>query len=116
MGISYSNAHNYYITGGMDPARPSVCPDAIDEGRDSQVSVLSIMTKLFSLLVLTALTIPDYSFIQSEADTILFSAYAVLRDSSYSGPIVADTDTYMAAAPISHETNARIGILEVYLP
>ena len=75
-----------------------MCPDAIDEGRDSQVSVLSIMTKLSTLL---ALTIPDYSFIQSEADTILFSAYAVLRDSSYSGPIVADTDTYMAAAPIS---------------
>ena len=46
---------------------------------------------------------PDYSFIQSEADTILFSVYAVLQDSGYSGPIVADTDTYMAAAPISQK-------------
>ena len=46
---------------------------------------------------------PDYSFIQSEADTILFSVYAVLRDSGYSGPIVADTDTYMAAVPISQK-------------
>ena len=46
---------------------------------------------------------PDYSFIQSEVDTILFSVYAVLRDSGYSGPIVADTDTYMAAAPISQQ-------------
>ena len=45
----------------------------------------------------------DYSFIPSEADTILFSVYAVLRDSGYSEPIVADTDTYMAAAPISQK-------------
>ena len=49
---------------------------------------------------------PDYSFSQSEADTILFSAYAVLRDSGYSGPVVidsADTDTYVAAAAISQK-------------
>ena len=92
-----------------------MCPDAIDEGRDSQVSVLSIMTKLSTLLVLTALTTPDYSFIQSEADTILFSAYAVLRDSSYSGPIVADTDTYMAAAPISQKLPGLLCIKETIL-
>jgi len=51
-------------------------------------------------------SMPDYSFSQSEADTILFSAYAVLRDSGYSGPVVidlADTDTYVAAAVISHK-------------
>ena len=51
-------------------------------------------------------SMPDYSFSQSEADTILFSTYAVLRDSGYSGPVVidsADTDTYVAAAAISHK-------------
>ena len=32
----------------------------------------------------------NYSFDQSEADTILFSAYAVLRESGYSGPVVID--------------------------
>ena len=49
---------------------------------------------------------PYYSFSQSEADTILFSAYAVLRDSGYSGPVVinsADTDTYVTAAAISQK-------------
>ena len=48
---------------------------------------------------------PDYSFIQSEADTIHFSAYAVLQHSGYStsGRVVADTDTYMAAAARSQK-------------
>ena len=46
----------------------------------------------------------NYSFEQSEADTILFSTYAVLRESGYNGPVVidvADTDAYVAAAAIS---------------
>ena len=46
----------------------------------------------------------NYSFDHSEADTILFSTYAVLRESGYSGPVVidvADTDAYVAAAAIS---------------
>ena len=48
----------------------------------------------------------DYTFHQSEADTIIFSAYAVLRESGYSGPVVidaADTDAYIAAASISQQ-------------
>lgn len=48
----------------------------------------------------------NYSFDQSEADTILFSAYTVLRESGYSGPVVidtADTDAYVAAAVISQK-------------
>ena len=46
----------------------------------------------------------NYSFDQSEADTVLFSAYAVLRESGYTGPVVIDTadmDGYVAAAFIS---------------
>ncbi|KAM3842683.1 17-beta-hydroxysteroid dehydrogenase type 2 [Diretmus argenteus] len=49
---------------------------------------------------------PDYSSEQSEADTILFSAYVVLRESGYSGPVVidvADTDAYVTAAVISQD-------------
>lgn len=49
---------------------------------------------------------PNYNFDQSEADTVLFSAYAALRESGYSGPVVvdtADTDAYVAAAAISHQ-------------
>lgn len=49
---------------------------------------------------------PNYSFEQSEADTILFSGYAVLREPGYSGPVVmgvADTDAYVAAAVISQQ-------------
>ena len=48
----------------------------------------------------------NYRFDQSEADTILFSIYAVLRESGYSGPVVidaADTDAYIAAAVISQQ-------------
>jgi len=48
----------------------------------------------------------QYSFDQSEADTILFSFYAVLRESGYTGPVVidaTDTDVYIAAAYISHQ-------------
>ena len=46
----------------------------------------------------------NYSFDQSEADTVLFSPYAVLQESGYSGPVVIDaagTDAYVAAAVIS---------------
>lgn len=49
---------------------------------------------------------PNYSFDQSEADTILFSAYVVLRQSGYNDPVVidaADTDVYVAAAALSHQ-------------
>ena len=45
--------------------------------------------------------IDNYSFDQSEADTILFSSYAVLRELRYSRPVVvdaADTDAYVTAA------------------
>ena len=48
----------------------------------------------------------NYSFEQSEADTILFSTYAVLLESGYNGPVVidvADTDAYVAAAAISRQ-------------
>ena len=41
------------------------------------------------------------SFDQSQAENVIFSAYAVLRESGYSGPVVidaADTDAYVAAA------------------
>ena len=51
MGISYSNAlilRDAWTLHDLD--RCSVCPDAIAEG------VLSIMTKLSTLLALTALT------------------------------------------------------------
>ena len=46
----------------------------------------------------------NYIFDQSEADSVLFSTYAVLRKSGYSGPVVidaADTDAYVAAVDIS---------------
>ncbi|CAJ1081845.1 hypothetical protein KUCAC02_030351 [Xyrichtys novacula] len=46
----------------------------------------------------------DYSIEQSEADTILFTVHAGLRQSGYSGPVVidaADTDVYVAASVIS---------------
>ena len=53
--------------------------------------------------VSTQQPVQNYSFYQSEADTVLFFAYAVLRESGYSGPVVigaADTDAYVAAAVI----------------
>lgn len=48
----------------------------------------------------------NYCFAQSEADTVIFSIYAALRELGYSGPVVidsADTDTYVAAAVISQQ-------------
>ena len=36
---------------------------------------------------------PDYSFSQSETDTIPFSAYTALQDSGYNGPVVIDSAT-----------------------
>ncbi len=54
----------------------------------------------------TQQSMQNYSFDHAEADTILFSAYAVLRESGYSGPVVmdvADTDAYVAAAFISQQ-------------
>ena len=47
-----------------------------------------------------------FSFDQSEADTILFSAYIVLRESGYSGPVAidaTDTDAYVTSAAISQQ-------------
>ena len=47
-----------------------------------------------------------YSFDQFETDTVLFSAYAVLCETGYSGPAAidaADTDAYIAAAVISQQ-------------
>ena len=55
----------------------------------------------------------QYSFYQSEADTILFSVYAVLRESGYSGPVVidaTDTDLFVAAAYISHQLHGILGV------
>ncbi|KAG0720810.1 hypothetical protein GWK47_047693 [Chionoecetes opilio] len=54
----------------------------------------------------TQQSMQNYSFDQSEADTVLFSAYAVLRESGYTGPVVidaTDTDAYVAAAFISQQ-------------
>ena len=48
----------------------------------------------------------NYTFDQSEGGTVLFSAYAVLCESGYSGSVVidaADTDAYVAAAVISQQ-------------
>ena len=48
----------------------------------------------------------NYSFDQSEADTMLFSTYALLRESGCSEPVVidaADTDAYVSAAVISQQ-------------
>ena len=41
------------------------------------------------------------SFDQSQADSVLFSAYAFLRESGHTGPVVIDAacrDAYVAAA------------------
>ena len=43
----------------------------------------------------------NYNFDHSKADNVLFSAYAVLRESGYSGPVVIDT--YVAAEVISQQ-------------
>ncbi|KAK7085391.1 hypothetical protein SK128_008759, partial [Halocaridina rubra] len=54
----------------------------------------------------TQQSMQNYSFDQSEADTVLFSVNAELRDSGYTGPFVidaADTDAYVAAAFISQQ-------------
>ena len=62
-----------------------------------------------TLLVPTAPTQPpmqNFNFDQSEADTVLFSPYAVLRESGYSGCVIidaSDTDAYVAAAVISQQ-------------
>ena len=53
----------------------------------------------------------NYSFDQSEADTVLFSAYAVLRESGYTGLVVidaADTDAYVTAAVISQQLSIEL--------
>ena len=48
----------------------------------------------------------NYNFDQCEADTVFFSAYAVLREYGYSGSVVidtADTNAYVAAGDISQQ-------------
>ena len=60
---------------------------------------------------------PNYCFDQPEADTILFSTYAVLRESGYSGPVVidaADTDVYVAAALTSKQLPGILYIMKKY--
>ena len=55
----------------------------------------------------------DYSIEQSEADTILFTVYAGLRQSGYSGPVVidaADTDVYVAASVILWQLHGMLCI------
>ncbi|KAL8605116.1 hypothetical protein ACOMHN_018917 [Nucella lapillus] len=50
--------------------------------------------------------VENFTFDQSEADTVFFSIYSVLRESGYSGPVVldsVDTDAYVAAAVISRQ-------------
>jgi len=54
-----------------------------------------------------------YSFDQSEADTILFSMYGLLRESGCSDPVVidaADTDAYVSAAVISQQVSGKLCI------
>ena len=73
-----------------------MCPDAIDEGRYSQVSVLNYDEIVYSVgsdctnLNQCRITV-SFNLRQTPFS---FHVYAVLRDSGYSGPIVADTDTY----------------------
>ena len=48
----------------------------------------------------------DYVFNHPEADTMLFSAYAKLRDGDYNGTVVIDsedTDVYVQAAYVSQQ-------------
>ena len=48
----------------------------------------------------------NYRLDQSEAHTILYTAYTILRESGYSGPVVidvVDTDAYVRAAIISQK-------------
>ena len=98
MGISYSNVLILWDAWTLhDLDRCSMCPDAIAEGQPS-ISIIINDEIVYSVgsdctNLSTQESMPDYSFIQSEADTILFCAYAVLRDTGYSGPVVADTDS-----------------------
>ena len=53
------------------------------------------------------------SFGQSEAYTLLFSAYAAMRESGYASPFVidaADTDACVAAAFLSHVLSGMLCI------
>ena len=53
----------------------------------------------------------NYSFDQSEADTILLSTYTILRESGCSVPVVvdaADTDAYVSAAVISQQLSSML--------
>ena len=55
----------------------------------------------------------NYSFDQSEADTILLSTYELLRESGCSDPVVidvADTDAYVSAAVISQQQSSMLCI------
>ena len=53
------------------------------------------------------------SFDQSQADTVLFSTFSVLRESGYTGPVVidaVDTDAYVAAAALWQQLAGMICI------
>ena len=55
----------------------------------------------------------DFIFDHSEADTIIFSVYAVLRELGYSGPVVidsGDTDTYVAVVLIAQKFSGMLYI------
>ena len=68
------------------------------------VVIYSVGTRCTNLS--TQQVMPEYSFDQSEADTVITSMYTLLRQMGYSGPVVidaADTDVYDAAAVISHQ-------------
>ena len=78
-------------------------PDILAESGDAEIvySVGSHSTNLS-----TQQPMENYSFDQSGADTVFFSAYAVLCESGYTSPAVidtVDTDAYVAAAVISRQ-------------
>ena len=78
-------------------------PSLLSAGQDRGLSLCSLGDRGFLL--------ENYSIEQSEADTILFTVYAGLCQSGYSGPVVidaADTDVYVAASVISRQLPAII--------
>ncbi len=72
--------------------------------RSNTEIVYSVGSKCMNLS--TQQPMENYCFNQSEADTIFFSMYLVLRNSGYNGPVVidvADTDAYVSAAVIARQ-------------
>ena len=74
-----------------------------DFARNTNVDVINL---LYCINLSIQQSMDQYSFDQSEADTITYSFYAVLYESGYAGPVVIDatyTDVYIAAEYISHQ-------------